>query len=473
MVFSSVEFLFLFLPVFLLLQALLPYKNVTYALASVLFYFVGEGWYSAVVVESVIANYLLGLLIDVQANDRGRKLALALGVAMNCASLAFFKYAGFICTSVLGKEHSSWVTSIHLPLGISFFSFHAISYLIDIYRRDAKAERSFVNLTLYMLMFPQLIAGPILRFHSVARRLRRRVVTARHVYFGSLLFCVGLGQKVLIADTLASVVDTRFVATAALSSSAAWLAAIAYAFQILFDFAGYSNMAMGLGWMTGFSLPRNFDQPYVSQSITEFWRRWHMSLSRWFRDYLYIPLGGNRHGPARTYANLVFVFLICGLWHGAAWTFVVWGAYHGLWLVIERLGLDQILARLPRLLRHAYALLVVLVGWVLFRAQDITHASRLLRTMFVPVQQPEASGLGVESVSRGQWLALFGAVLLCIPACSTSLRKFFWIITDTPLPRRAHWSAYARGALVALLMFSAAAINILAGSYSSFIYFRF
>jgi alginate O-acetyltransferase complex protein AlgI len=470
MVFSSIEFLFVFLPAFFLAYNCLPFKNLTYVLFSLFFYFVGEGWYSLVVVASVVVNYGVGLLVDAQPRGPRRKLSIALGLSINLLSLLFFKYAGFVWTTMWGKDASAWMTSIHLPLGISFFTFHAISYLIDVYRHDAKAERSFVRLSLYMLMFPQLIAGPILRFHTVARQLKRRVITSRHVHFGFLLFCVGLGQKVLIADTLASVIDPLFAQSATISSVAAWVAAVSYSFQILFDFSGYSNMAIGLGWMTGFSLPRNFDEPYSSQSITEFWRRWHMSLSRWFRDYFYIPLGGNRLGAIRAYTNLAIVFLACGLWHGANWTFVLWGAYHGAWLVVERLGWSRILERLPRLARHLYALLVVLVGWVLFRADSIGQAGHILSKMVVP----SSSGMLLSDVlSRGQAAALLGAVLFCIPGASRRIRGFLWVVMESPLPRRAPQRAYVLGACVGLLVFGAAAVNILAGSYNSFIYFRF
>jgi alginate O-acetyltransferase complex protein AlgI len=471
MVFSSIEFLFVFLPLFLLAQALLPGKNLIYVVFSLLFYFAGEGWYSLIVLISVLSNYGLGRLLDAQESAPRRKLVIALGVSLNLASLLFFKYSAFFWQSLVGGGGAQWLSSVHLPLGISFFSFHAISYLIDIYRRDAKAERSLVNLSLYMLMFPQLIAGPILRFHTVARQLERRVVTSRHVYFGFLLFCAGLGQKVLFADTLAKVADPLFADPQRLSSLAAWIAAVAYSLQLLFDFSGYSNMAIGLGWMTGFDLPKNFDHPYASQSITEFWRRWHMSLSRWFRDYLYVPLGGNRGGAAHTYRNLFIVFILCGLWHGAAWTFIAWGAYHGAWLIIERLGWSRGLERLPAFARHVYALLVVLVGWVLFRAESIEQAGFLLRRMFIPVGAPQL--LLSDILNRQETLALAGAALFSIPAVPRLLKRWVWVVTQRPLPRRLALSTYLVGGLASVALFGAAAVKILTGAYSPFIYFRF
>lgn len=471
MVFSSIEFLFLFLPAFLLAQGLLPGKNLVYVGFSILFYFVGEGWYSLVVLCSVLVNYGLGRLLDALQGAQGRRFVVWLGVSLNLGALFFFKYAAFFWSEVVGAPSNPWLTSLHLPLGVSFFSFHAISYLVDIYRRDARAERSLVNLSLYMLMFPQLIAGPILRFHAVARQLHRRVVTSRHVHFGLLLFCVGLGQKVLFADTLANVADPLFAKAESLSALAAWLATVAYALQLLFDFWGYSNMAIGLGWMTGFQLPKNFDYPYVSQSITEFWRRWHMSLSSWFRDYLYVPLGGNRRGSARTYRNLLIVFLLCGLWHGAAWTFVAWGAFHGAWLIIERVGWSRVLESLPAPARHVYTMLLVLVGWVLFRAETLADAGSLLSRMFMFSSAPALPPS--ELLNRQQGLALVGALLFSVPAVPRWIRGHLWAATQLPLPKRVPASVYVWGGLASVALFGAAAVKILTGAYSPFIYFRF
>jgi alginate O-acetyltransferase complex protein AlgI len=471
MVFSSVDFLFLFLPLFLLVQNFVPWRNLTFVLFSLLFYFVGEGWFTAVVAVSVVVNYAFGLWIGGADDARRRKLLLAASVAINLSLLVFFKYAGFLAHSLLGVGADSWLMKIHLPLGISFFTFHAISYLVDIYRRDARAERSFTNLSLYMLMFPQLIAGPILRFHTVAGQLRRRVVTARHVYYGLVLFCFGLGQKVLLADTLAGVADPLFARADTLSAATAWLAALCYTLQIFFDFGGYSNMAMGLGWMAGFHFPLNFNFPYISRSITEFWRRWHMSLSRWFRDYLYIPLGGNR-GPAwKTYRNLLVVFLLCGLWHGAAWTFVAWGAYHGLLLIIERLGLERVLDKTPRLLRHAYTLLAVIVGWVLFRAADLGQAGLLLSRMFGLSQ---ATDTPVLEILTGEEIVVFvTAAVLSLPFASLLLRRVVAMPGLRPWPRHVVSWRYATGVALALMLLLASALKVLSGAYSPFIYFRF
>lgn len=471
MVFSSVDFLFLFLPLFLLAQSFLPWRNVTFVLFSLCFYFVGEGWFTGVIAASVVVNYVFGILIEDQQNPRRKRLLLAVSVALNLMALAFFKYAGFFAETLLRSHAPSMAQSIHLPLGISFFTFHAISYLVDTYRRDARAERSVVNLALYLLMFPQLIAGPILRFHTVAKQLRRRVVSSRHVYHGILLFCLGLGQKVLLADTLAGVADPLFARANTLSTSTAWLAVICYTFQIFFDFGGYSNMAMGLGWMTGFHYPRNFDYPYISRSITEFWRRWHISLSRWFRDYLYVPLGGNREGPAKTYRNLLIVFLLCGFWHGAAWTFILWGAYYGVLLVVERLGFERVLQKLPRAVQHAYALLAVVVGWAIFRATSVEQAGEILTKMFFLDATVDAS---LPRVVTGEVIGtLVAATLFSMPLAPWMLRRWIQLPTLRPWPRAVPTWRYSLGAVVAAAVLVLSSLKILTSAYSPFIYFRF
>jgi alginate O-acetyltransferase complex protein AlgI len=457
------------LPTFLLVQNFLPYRNISYLSFSLLFYFIGEGWYASVIIASVTANYFFGIAIGVWFARTARKIALALGIATNLGALMYFKYAGFFAANLLDGTIDSRV-SIHLPLGISFFTFHAISYLVDVYRLDAEAERSFVRLSLYILMFPQLIAGPILRFHTVAPQLRERTVTHENVYYGLVLFCLGMGQKVLLADTLAAICDPLFAKWQDLSAAAAWLAAISYSLQLYFDFSGYSNMAIGLGWLSGFYFPMNFNYPYISLSITEFWRRWHISLSRWFRDYLYIPLGGNRDGPLHTYRNLIVVFVLCGFWHGAAWTFLVWGAYHGTFLVLERLGLAPVLEKLPALFRHAYALLAILIGWVIFRADDLRQAGGMLSKM---VFADRGAVDAYTPVLTGEETVVLGvSLLLATPLVANLLRPWIAVPDHPPWPTRSPWS-YGCGLVLGGIVLCAAATKILTGSYSPFIYFRF
>lgn len=380
MVFSSIEFLFLFLPVFLITYSLFS-NNFVLLIFSLFFYFVGEDWFTGVLLASIGFNYICGLFIG-DSPGRIANWWLAAGLAANILLLIVMKYAGLLAETFTSVTETHWTRQIHLPLGISFFTFHSMSYLIDIWRQKADGERSLLNLATYISMFPQLVAGPIVRYHTISRQLVRRVVTYRNIYYGCFYFAVGLAQKVLVADTLASVADPLFGNWANLSMAATWLAVIAYSFQIFFDFGGYSNMAIGLAFLIGFQFPMNFNKPYTSQSITEFWRRWHMSLSAWFRDYLYIPLGGNRKGAFRTYVNLCTVFVICGLWHGAAWTFLFWGAYHGALLVIERLGLGRMLERMPHLVRHCYALLAIIIGWIFFRADSMQQGWGMLGRIF-------------------------------------------------------------------------------------------
>jgi alginate O-acetyltransferase complex protein AlgI len=470
MVFSSVEFLFLFLPAFLLAQIFLPRQNLTFVIFSLAFYFSGEGWFTAVVLISVAMNYGFGLTIDAANSLLQRRLYLALSVFLNLALLVFFKYTGFISNILFVHNAPQWTRSIHLPLGISFFTFHALSYLIDVYRSEARAERSFQNLALYILMFPQLIAGPILRYSKIAPQLPFRVVTPQHVFYGLSFFAFGLGQKVLIADTMAAIADPLFAHWKSLSTVAAWIAVGAYTFQIYFDFGGYSNMAIGLAMVCGFDFQRNFNFPYISRSITEFWRRWHISLSSWFRDYLYVPLGGNRHGTLKTLRNLFTVFLLCGLWHGAAWTFLLWGIYHGLLLIVERMGWLRILERLPLLAQHAYALLAIMIGWVLFRAESFDQAKDVIARMFL---MGPTNDMPAAQILTGEDIAAFiAAALLSTPIFFRLLDKWVALPAARPWPEHNRM-AYVFGGACTLLLFGVSAMWIFTGSYSPFIYFRF
>src|SRR6185312_3318232 len=364
-VFSSITFLFYFLPIFLALYFITPSirgKNLVTLLFSLVFYAWGEPRFIVVLLISIAFNFLAALAID-DREGPARRFALAVAVAGNLLVLAIFKYANFVTANLadlaapLGLRVAT--TSIHLPLGISFFTFHSLSYVIDVYRRRFRANPDPVQVAFYIALFPQLVAGPIVRYKTVARQLRARRHTLSDASAGTRIFILGLAQKVLIADPLAQLVEVVFDHTPHPSMTEAWTGLLAYTIQIYFDFAGYSNMAIGLGLVLGFTFPRNFRLPYTSLSITEFWRRWHMSLSAWLRDYLYIPLGGSRVGTLRTYRNLLTVFLLCGFWHGANWTFVLWGAWHGSFLILERLRFGRILANLVPPIRWVYATLVV------------------------------------------------------------------------------------------------------------------
>lgn len=468
MVFSSVEFLFFFLPLFLAAFLLYP-ANIVIALFSIAFYFVGEGWFTTVVLVSVLANFVFAKAIAATEGP-ARKTLLVGTVAANLLPLIYFKYTGFIADNLTLGTEAAWLKSIHLPLGISFFTFHAISYLVDVYRRHALPERSLANVAVYILLFPQLIAGPILRYKAIAPQLPARLVDWQHLYYGLIYFAFGLGQKVLIADTMAGVADPLFASWKTLSVASSWLAAITYTLQIYFDFAGYSNMAIGLAYLMGFHFPTNFDFPYWARSITEFWRRWHITLSTWFRDYVYIPLGGNRATGGVTAGNLVTVFILCGLWHGASWTFLVWGLYHGTLLVTERIGWTRLIERLPLVVSHIYTMLAVIVGWVLFRSDTFEQATGILARM-AGLSRGGSSSL-FEHVNFEIDVTIAAAVVLAMPPLYRATGQLVAWPAERPWPELAR-SAYVAGYAIAALLTILSVAKIMTGSYSPFIYFRF
>jgi alginate O-acetyltransferase complex protein AlgI len=467
MVFSSITFLFYFLPIFLVLYFITPTiqgKNVITLVFSLIFYAWGEPQFIVVLLFSIAFNFLAALAID-DREGPARKAALAVAVTGNLLVLAIFKYGNFVTGNLAGLLAPLGLavatTDIHLPLGISFFTFHCLSYVIDIYRRRFRANRNPIDIALYISLFPQLVAGPIVRYKTVARQLDARRFTFGRASVGARIFIVGLAQKVLVADVVAPLVQVAFDQLPHRSLAEAWIGLIAYTVQIYFDFAGYSNMAIGLGIVLGFTFPRNFRMPYTSLSITEFWRRWHMSLSSWLRDYLYIPLGGNRGSNAQTYRNLVMVFLLCGLWHGANWTFVLWGAWHGAFLVIERLGLGAALARLATPARWAYALIAVMGGWVLFRSTDLSNALGYYASLI--------GRNGLSEISFDMHDALNDrAIMTLIIGCVLAVAPRWPARWSAPFAVRAP----ADVALTfALLIFSM--ITVAAGAYSPFLYFRF
>ncbi len=379
MVFSSLFFLFYFLPVVLILYWIVPNrgKNLFLLLASLYFYAWGEGLYVFLMLLVVLINYLIGVLFEKTPPIR-KKILLAVGVGLNLLPLLFYKYSVFFLSLVDIKLSQT----IHLPIGISFFTFQALSYLVDTYRQTTTAQQNFINLGLYIALFPQLIAGPIVRYHDVAKQIVSRKVTLSSFNYGVERFILGLGKKVLLANPMGQMADIAYgIPQTDLSTGVAWLGALCYMLQIFYDFSGYSDMAIGLGHMFGFRFLENFNFPYISRSIQEFWRRWHISLSNWFRDYLYIPLGGNRISPSRTMLNLFIVFFLCGLWHGASWNFIVWGLFHGCFLALERTRFGKFIHALPKLVQHLYVVLVVLIGWVFFRADNLVQALDFLKIM--------------------------------------------------------------------------------------------
>ncbi|HKW37668.1 MAG TPA: MBOAT family O-acyltransferase [Burkholderiales bacterium] len=470
MVFSGVPFLFYFLPAFLVAYFLAPAraKNAILFLASLLFYSWGEGAYVVVLLAYLAFNYACGRLVGSLEGGR-RKAALALGLAFNLSGLVWFKYAIFVLGAVPG---SGGLLPGHLPAGISFYTFHSISYLVDVYRRSAAAERNVLSLAVYLSMFPQLIAGPIIRFKDICGEIRGRAHGWEQAYSGFRQMFAGLAQKVLIADNVGPLADAAFNADpGSLTAGLAWLGVVAYTFQIYFDFAGYSNMAIGMGRIMGLTYPRNFDLPYCSKSITEFWRRWHISLSTWFRDYLYIPLGGNRVSRSRTFLNLLAVFVLCGLWHGASFSFVVWGLWHGAFLVLERTPFGPALETRPAALRHAYALLVVMIGWVFFRSPTLPAAFGYLRAMACAGGACTAS-IPHEVLALRPWHLAWLAVAA---ALATPLRAAFGARLAAeggsafPAPPLARWRDIAGSTFLLLL----SAMALAGGTYNAFLYFRF
>lgn len=469
MVFSSVTFLFYFLPVFLFLYFLTPFKNTVLLVGSLLFYAWGEAGYTLLLLLSILLNYIFGLSVASNSSLKSRKMYLGIGILVNLLLLGYYKYFNFIAESILDLNQSE---SVHLPLGISFFTFQAISYLVDVYRKDAKVEKNIFNLALYISMFPQLIAGPIVRFKTVAIQINKRTSTIDNIVIGIRIFIIGLAQKALIANTVAIPADEIFsLSENILTTPLAWIGALTYSFQIYFDFAGYSNMAIGLGLIMGFSFPKNFNYPYISQSITEFWRRWHISLSSWFRDYLYIPLGGNRHSPFRTYLNLMLVFLLCGLWHGAAWTFIIWGAYHGAFLMLERYKLTFYLTKLWRPVRHLYTLIVVLIGWIIFRAESFDQLRYYLKA-FIGLTNANADLFNMNGLLTNtlKISILFGLIF------SSPIYVFIQQLLDHKQPGRPVKVKFTLKVLIELFVFSIfilSLLNVSSGSYNPFIYFRF
>lgn len=387
MVFSSMIFLWLFLPIVLILYFICKekYRNYILLIASLIFYAWGEPKYIILMIVSILMNYIYGILIDKYRNKD--KLILVLAILTNLGLLGYFKYYNFFVINLdrmFSRELLS-IRNIVLPIGISFYTFQILSYIIDLYRKEIKVQKNIFNFALYVSFFPQLIAGPIVKYKDIENEIKERKIDVELFSSGVRKFIYGLGKKVILANTLALIVDTIYsYEISKLNTPIVWLAAISYTLQIYFDFSGYSDMAIGLGRMFGFHFPENFNLPYISKSITEFWRRWHISLSTWFKQYLYIPLGGNRKGKIRTYINLFIVFFATGLWHGASWNFIVWGGvFYGTILVVEKLFLKEILDKNKfKILNYIYVMLIVIIGWVLFRTDSLSHAFEVIKMMF-------------------------------------------------------------------------------------------
>lgn len=500
MLFSSPIFLLAFLPIFLALYFLVGkrYRNTLLLLASVFFYTWGEGKLVAVMLTSTVVDYFAGLVIaggfkpwrkPIEAlnpdekRSRKQKIALTVSILINLSLLGFFKYFNFgldnfnALMEFLGMPGAQMtsVMNIVLPLGISFYTFQSMSYTIDVFKGNATATRHFINFAAFVTMFPQLVAGPIVRYAQVAKQMVERVVTRAGFAYGIQRFIIGLGKKMLIANIVALPADKIFALPAAdLTTPLAWLGVICYALQIYFDFSGYSDMAIGLGRMLGLKFLENFNYPYISQSIREFWRRWHISLSTWFRDYVYIPLGGNRKGPWRTYFYLLTVFFVTGLWHGAAWSFVIWGFLHGLFMMLERAGLEKLLKKSWRPIRHIYVLLVVLIGWVFFRAEDLGYSLSYLKAM-----AGFGGNTGIEEI--GQFVdPRFILVVIVGIIGSMQILPFIKKLTEKTIQRYRERPAFVATVSLSAIKFIGLAIILFTSlmlmahdTYNPFIYFRF
>lgn len=464
MVFSSMVFLCVFLPAAFCLHLLLPgmrAKNFLLVVASLVFYAYGEPIYVILLVASSAGNYILARLTG--ECPKIRKLTMTLAVVINLGLLVIFKYSGFLVetfNSVTGAGIP--VPHVRMPIGISFFTFQALSYVIDVYRGDASVQKNFGKVLLYISFFPQLIAGPIVKYHDVEAEINNRKQTPEEIGKGIRRFIAGLSKKILIANTMGLVADNLFGAAATgITGPGAWLGAVSYMLQIYFDFSGYSDMALGLGMMFGFHFHENFDYPYISASIREFWRRWHMSLSGWFKEYLYIPLGGKRRGKFRTVVNKMIVFVCTGIWHGASFNFLFWGIYHGFFLMLEEYipFIGKKGGKLKSFFQHVYALLVVCVGFVFFRADTMKQGCFWIREMFTDFGwKASAMSLTLQQLTPVYLVTLAAALVAAVPV-NSMLKKYKWYEGFTYV--------------LSLAGFALCVLSLAGGTYNPFIYFRF
>lgn len=469
MVFSSTIFVFLFLPAAIFTYAIVYRKslflsNLVLLLFSMAFYFYGEPKYILVMIFSISANYAFGLLIhNEQLKGRTGKWLLCISVVINLAVLVYFKYLTFITENINAVFGSNFIAdNIVMPIGISFYTFQAMSYVFDIYNSSAAVQKNPLNVALYISMFPQLIAGPIVRYETIAAEIKSRTVTVEKASQGIVRFIYGFGKKIILANSMGAIADQVFSQQAAsLTAGTAWIGAIAYAFQIYYDFSGYSDMAIGLGKLFGFTFLENFNYPYISKSITEFWRRWHISLSTWFRDYVYIPLGGNRAGPYRKVFNIFAVWLLTGLWHGASWNFVVWGLYFAVILSLEKAVVTKLLDKCPAPVSHLYALVLIIVGWVIFRSDNLTYAISYIARMF-SLSAPDGQSYYYLLQYRFEWIA---ALIFSVPIGKLITNKIKNYETSVVFNIARLCGVFS--------VFILSIIYLVSSTFNPFIYFRF
>ena len=476
MIFSSLTFLFAYLPLTLAVYFLAPlrWRNLVLLLVSLFFYGWGEPVYITIMFLSILIDYTHGLLVEkYRDNDKKARWFVGQSVVFNLLLLGFFKYGDFLADNLFWLTGVSIPASltlpfgvrvplrgIPLPIGISFFTFQTMSYTIDVYRQDAPVQRNIVNFGAFVTMFPQLIAGPIVKYKTVAAELDHRVHTTEDFALGARRFCVGLAKKVLLANSIGALWEDCLAAQSAgaLTAAGGWMGLLAFGFQIYFDFSGYSDMAIGLGRIFGFRFNENFDHPYLSASVTEFWRRWHMSLTSWFREYLYIPLGGNRGGTAKTLRNILIVWFCTGFWHGASWNFILWGLYFAAWLILEKYVLRGVLVKTPAAVKHLYTLAVVFVGWGIFAMEDLGVCGGYLAACF--------GGAPLWSAADGYQLRSYAVTFLALVLASTDLGKRCW----QRLPDRAQRVLTPVLMALGLVICTAYLVD---GSYNPFLYFRF
>jgi alginate O-acetyltransferase complex protein AlgI len=474
MVFSNLFFLFVFLPIVLVLYFVLKreWRNYWLLLVSLFFYAWGEPKYVVLMMLSIMLNYVFGLLVEKYTGQRKLKLFLLwMAIVGNLGILGFYKYANFFVNqfNIIFRTDFE-IEAIPLPIGISFYTFQALSYVVDVYRKDAKVQRNFFDLALYVSLFPQLVAGPIVRYNTVAEEIKTRIITRDGFADGVKRFILGLAKKVILANPLGQIADGIFNGNPGdMSVTTVWVGIIAYTLQIYFDFSGYSDMAIGLGKMFGFNFLENFNYPYISRSISEFWRRWHISLSSWFRDYVYIPLGGNRVSKVKFYRNLLIVWTITGFWHGASLTFLSWGLYYGVIISLERLGLGKVLEKTWRPIQHLYVILIVMIGWVFFRADSFSYSFSYIKVMFGLSTNQWFDGSDYIRL-HDNWIILLLAVILSLPVFPFIKKKMETIRMESGFIALSSELALTGYYFLLLLVVTILLVN---STYNPFIYFRF
>ena len=469
MVFSSLAFLYLFLPIVLSLYFISGkrMKNIILFVSGLVFYAWGEPVYVLIMTLSTVIDYIAGRIMH-KYDDKPkiRTLVLLVSVCMNLGLLSIFKYSSFFIQNVNNIFGTSFNDpQLPLPIGISFYTFQSMSYTIDLYMRNIKVQKNIINFTTYVTLFPQIVAGPIVRYADVEEEIDGRKVSVDMVGYGAGIFLKGLAKKVLLANNIGMLwTEVKAMDYSEISAFTAWLGILAFAFQIYFDFSGYSDMAVGLGKILGFNFPENFDYPYMSKSVSEFWRRWHITLGTWFRLYVYYPLGGNRKGLPRTIINLAIVWTLTGLWHGASWNFVLWGMYFGVLIIIEKLFLGDILKKIPPAISTIYTFLAVLFGWVLFDTNTLTDAARYLKAMF------GGTGIGIDSLSLYQLSSYFIIMIICIFASTDLFKTFVNGIKEYKITFRAYKISLPIIQVVIMLLCTAYLVD---STYNPFLYFRF